>query len=654
MSKKIGVILVNYNGEKYIVDCINSLLQQSYKNMEILFWDNHSEDDSVKIVKQMYPQVHIIESRYNYGFAEANNRAVEQMLKRRVDYVLLLNVDTVADAFLIERLLERADNNTVTTAQIYMLRRKRKRWYAGGELQFDIGDARQFFTRSGKEDRKVTFITGCCMLIHKDVIRKYGLFDTGYYLYYEDTDLCMRWYLAGVELYYVPEAKIWHEVGGSSGGDGNLLQEYYKTRNRLYFVNKYKKHMGTSVWKVLLMLIKDKIRYRSQYDSGMTKAFCLGVMDYYRKKMGRAEYDSIYQSASQACKNRMIRNERDMLAFFPYKSTENIYIENMLSIWMQYFKVIPYDEQKRSFREIKKCKGIVLNWYESYLNIQQFFLLGWYKVLGIKIIWIFHDMLPRELEDSFWSRMNMQAMIFLSDTIILHSINSQQCLKEYQKGAIQKAVYIPHMNYCENYEYTEINYREQLGISDNDFVFLFFGFIKEYKNIELVIQLFNEWDIKDAKLLIVGRAQDEQYLEKLKRLSGKNTNIMIQDKYVINSKVYAYFNTCDVAVMPYHKESCINSGAMINAFSCGRTVIIPDIPMAKDMRQLCYMYRYVSKEEHRQALEEAMRKCYQAGRKRNHEMGARAKEYVIKRHSREQVVKYMEHELEILKSEKKK
>lgn len=194
-----------------------------------------------------------------------------------------------------------------------------------------------------------------------------------------------------------------------------------------------------------------------------------------------------------------------------------------------------------------------------------------------------------------------------------------------------------------------INYREQFGIEDNDFVFLFFGFIATYKNVELLVQIFNEWDIEDAALLIVGSPKEKQYIENIKKMSQKNKKIIIKDRYIPNSKVHAYLNTCDVAVMPYHKSNCVNSGAMINAFSCGKTVIIPDMPMAKDMRKLCYAYHYESEKEHKAALEAAMRKCYMSGKIKNRRMGAKAKEYIMRNNSKEKVMEYIEKEFILLK-----
>lgn len=292
MKKRVGVILVNYNGEKYIANCINSLLNQTYHNIAILVWDNHSSDASVEIVRQTYPQIHLVENKYNYGFAKANNLAVKKIfhIEVELEYVLLLNVDTVAEPSLIENLLSKADENTVTTAHIYLDKFGKQIWYAGGELQFDIGRSDHLYLRNCTEPQKVNFISGCCMLIHKEIIKRFGLFDPAYYMYFEDTDLCMRWYIQDVDMYYIPQARLWHKVGGSIGGVRSPAKEYYMVRNRLYFMNKYKKYMGTRKILIICAMLKDVLSDFSEYRVGLIKAAGLGILDFYLNKMGSVQY----------------------------------------------------------------------------------------------------------------------------------------------------------------------------------------------------------------------------------------------------------------------------------------------------------------------------------------------------------------------------
>lgn len=292
MQKKVGVILVNYNGEKYIANCVNSLLNQTYQNIAILLWDNHSSDASVEVVRHKYPQIYLVESKYNYGYAKANNLAVNKMfrIEAELEYILLLNVDTVAEPSLIENLLSKADENTVTTAHIYLDKFGKQIWYAGGELQLDMGRSDHLYLKNCKEAQRVTFVSGCCMLIHRDIIKRFGLFDPAYYMYYEDTDLCMRWYMHNVCMYYIPQARLWHKVGASVGGVRNPVKEYYMVRNRLYFMDKYKRYMRTRKIVIICAMLKDVLLDFSEYRGGMIRATGLGILDFYFKKMGPVRY----------------------------------------------------------------------------------------------------------------------------------------------------------------------------------------------------------------------------------------------------------------------------------------------------------------------------------------------------------------------------
>lgn len=330
---------------------------------------------------------------------------------------------------------------------------------------------------------------------------------------------------------------------------------------------------------------------------------------------------------------------KEIAAFYPYSARENAYIDNMISIWNDGFKVVPYNKYGILSENAGQCKIIVLNWFESEINQRSFLQLLFYRISGKKIVWVFHNLVPHEAKQHWIAMLQMQCMMLISNKIILHSKSSKEYLYHYSPVALRKAIYIPHINYCANYPRTDKTFREKFGFSEDDMVFMFFGFIKPYKNIELLIDIFKEWDNEKAKLLIVGKASDGEYAKMLQGMCGYNSNIVLDFRYVNNNEVYTYFNTADIVVMPYHKASSMNSGAMIAAFSCGKTVIIPDIAMAKDMANMCYVYCYESEEEHKKALEETLVECCKQGRKANLLLGQRARSYVMKRNSRDSVEK---------------
>lgn len=282
--KKIGIILVGYNDEKYIVDCINSLLTQTYQDFEILYWDNNSEDCSIEVLKRNFPTIEYVKCNKNLGFAKANNRAIRKLYKKGIEFVLLLNVDTISEPNMLEELVKYTDDNTVTTAKITSDREHNNIWYAGGRIVFDEGRAIHTCKERNKQ-RNISFVCGCCMLIPINILKKYGLFDELYYLYYEDTDLSMKWYINNVNMLFVPTALLYHRVGGSLNGGDNPTKEYYMIRNRLFFVNKYKEYFSVDLKRLIKNELLDMV-VKSKKSIRMKRAVLLGILDFIFNKRG--------------------------------------------------------------------------------------------------------------------------------------------------------------------------------------------------------------------------------------------------------------------------------------------------------------------------------------------------------------------------------
>lgn len=198
----------------------------------------------------------VIRNSKNLGFAGGNNVGLNFGLKTKADFFLMLNNDTLVDKNFLKELLDVCISDEkigVVVPKIYFAKgfefhknRYKKEdlgkvlWYAGGSIDwknliaFHLGvdqvDSGSFGSISETE-----FATGCCMLIKKEVLKKVGLLDEKYFLYYEDSDFSQRVSKAGFKIMFVPKALVWHKNAGSSGGAGSALQDYYLTRNRLLF-----------------------------------------------------------------------------------------------------------------------------------------------------------------------------------------------------------------------------------------------------------------------------------------------------------------------------------------------------------------------------------------------------------------------------------
>lgn len=274
--------------------CIKSIKESDYRNYEIIVADNNSSDKSIDLLAREYPDVHVIRNIDNYGFAKGNNIAIKYAIDNNSEYILLLNNDTELDSMLLKNLVERANPFTVTVPKIYYYKPGDLLWYSGGYIDWLRGTT--MHTGINEQDRGLydsesyeEFAPACCMLIHSSIFRKVGYFDESYFMYYEDSDFCLRLAENGIKILYLPQAKLLHKVSSSTGGEESFINEYYMTRNRMYFINKFKKpklipyiYSISAIYK--RMLIK-KIKHMDK-DFQIIK---MGLNDYFANRMGKKD-----------------------------------------------------------------------------------------------------------------------------------------------------------------------------------------------------------------------------------------------------------------------------------------------------------------------------------------------------------------------------
>lgn len=248
----VYIILINYNGYKDTIECIQSLEKISYKNFEIVVVDNASTNDSIIYIKksceELLKKCTIIESKSNLGFSGGNNLAIEYAIKNKAEYVLLLNNDTLVEPNFLDEMLNsfhKDEKIGIVGCKIMYYPQKNIIWYAGGKIDwfkfivvhFGIGDIdkEQF-----NKEKEMDFMTGCCMLIKTEVFKKVGLLSNEYFMYFEDVDYCVKVRQANYKIWYNPKAVIYHKVGLSSGGEESSFSIKWNTRNRIIFMNKYR------------------------------------------------------------------------------------------------------------------------------------------------------------------------------------------------------------------------------------------------------------------------------------------------------------------------------------------------------------------------------------------------------------------------------
>lgn len=249
MEKKIFIILLNYKGVEDTLEAVKSLEEITYSNYEIVIVDNESPDDSFERLKsELGDKHHVIPSGKNGGFAYGNNIGIKYALDKGADYVLLINNDTTVEKDFLNHLVEtfnKEENIGLTTGLILNYYNKDKIWFDGGEIKRDkfygyhINEGKSF-NEIKTFARKITFATGCLMLIKREVIEKIGGLPEEYFMYYEDVDFCMKLQQEGYSIYYNPDAIIYHKISAASGEEESPFAIEWNTRNRLKFAEKYK------------------------------------------------------------------------------------------------------------------------------------------------------------------------------------------------------------------------------------------------------------------------------------------------------------------------------------------------------------------------------------------------------------------------------
>jgi GT2 family glycosyltransferase len=240
--KKVAIIIVNWDGERLLKTCLEAVYEQAYKNFEVYFVDNGSEDNSVEFVKKNFPKVKIIRLKENTGFAKGNNVGIGEALEdKEIEHIVCLNNDTKVDKNWLAELVKSADKNK----QVGMVASKaffpdEKIQSAGiyiqsKDLKSSGGISRGFDEKANKfnQEELIFAPSGCSALYKRKALEEAGLFDEDFFAYSEDHDLGMRIQLMGWKCLYNPKSQLVHYHSKTSGGVGSPFKAFYTKRNGL-------------------------------------------------------------------------------------------------------------------------------------------------------------------------------------------------------------------------------------------------------------------------------------------------------------------------------------------------------------------------------------------------------------------------------------
>jgi len=239
----VSIISINYNAPEITAQMIESLRHVTYPQIEIIIVDNASGKGDVDKLKIDFPEIHLIKSNKNLGFAGGNNLGIR---KSKGEYILLLNNDTEVKPDFIEPLIDKFVSDPTIGAvspKIYFQ-------HSPNLLQFTgVSKINKYTTRSVgwgfgvmdngqfNEDKESYFAHGAAMLVPRKVIEKVGMMAEIYFLYYEEMDWGQRIRDAGYKIFYVHNSEIYHKESVATGRE-SPLKTYYMNRARVIYMRR--------------------------------------------------------------------------------------------------------------------------------------------------------------------------------------------------------------------------------------------------------------------------------------------------------------------------------------------------------------------------------------------------------------------------------
>jgi GT2 family glycosyltransferase len=246
MSPRVSIIILNWNGWRDTVECVESSLKVTYPNYEILIVDNGSTDESVAELRARFPKVPMLCLPENRYYAGGNNAGIRHALAAGADYIMLLNNDTVVHPDFLNPLVDAMEEDPTLAAvggTLYYDRNFTVIQTAGAYLDlrtgkvFTMGNGEKEVGQYGQK-REVDYICGAAILMRSEAFRQIGLLDEKLKLYSEESDWCLRAMKNGFKILFVPNSRVFHK-GSVSSNSIRPLAMYLIIRNKIWLIKRH-------------------------------------------------------------------------------------------------------------------------------------------------------------------------------------------------------------------------------------------------------------------------------------------------------------------------------------------------------------------------------------------------------------------------------
>jgi len=251
----ISVIILNYNAGDLLLECVDSVFNSNYNNLEVIVVDNVSKDNSHKICKEKFQNIILIENEKNLGYCGGNNVGMEHA---KGEFLVILNPDVIVESDWLNQLLiafrkygdglyqpkilATTDHSIIISAgnmiQLFGF------GFSRGKGEKDVGQY--------EKDEEVSYASGTCLFSSLDIFRRIGNFDSFLFAYHDDLDLCWRGRLIGIKSFYIHKSIIYHPLEGYSF-KWNSFKFFLMERNRIYCLKK--NFSRKTIFKILPSLI---------------------------------------------------------------------------------------------------------------------------------------------------------------------------------------------------------------------------------------------------------------------------------------------------------------------------------------------------------------------------------------------------------------
>lgn len=622
---KLSIILVNYNTRELLRSCLSSIYRETDQiEFEVIVVDNGSQDGSLEMLAQEFPCVRAIANAENRGFAAANNQGAAQA---RGTYLLLLNSDTEILDRAIEKTVAFMDAHPeiaiagcrlrnpdgslqpscrsfpspwhlfVEATFLYRLFRRSPRFGAYHMSHFDHASS-----------RPVDVVMGAFMMIRRPVFEKLGGFDRTYFMYTEETDFCYRARQAGFATWFFSDAEILHHVAASKTSSRAYFLQLHSSQ--ILFIDKH--FAGLQRWLCLLfkrkglalrvpvyavagLLRADRLLLRKALDYAVVFRSSFRIPDRQRPHALLVNFSSRGGLAHHIfflCQ-ALAQHNRD----FVLLTTQNFELADRCTGFRARFRLRSHSEYNAIalkalvycwsllilFREIHKLRPAVIHLQESRLPSLEARLLRAVKQRGCRIVFAVHDLVNTD-RDAIRSSPALRRLYSLFDHVIVHTQANREFVQHALGVAFERITLLPVG------EYTAISdgaidrreARRLLGLAPEARVLLFFGYIRRYKGLGLLIEAFAHVKRELPDLFLVVAGEPKEPMAEYRRAvaaHGLQADVLFDAAYIPMSRMTHYFAAADAVVLPYLRV--FQSGLVRLAYACRRPVIatrVGDLP----------------------------------------------------------------------------